>query len=64
MYKLQRKLLPHCHTATLHFKGVKYLKVNEDILKYHAVIIWLYAHVVGLVYILLVCWFFFGAVCS
>jgi hypothetical protein len=28
------------------------------------VIIWLYAHVVGLVYILLVCWFFFGAVCS
>lgn len=46
---------------TLHFKGEKYL---QSILKYHAVIILLHAHVVGLEYTLLVCWFFLSVVCS
>jgi hypothetical protein len=54
--------LSRCYT--LHFKGVKYL---QNILKYHATIIFLYARVVhiplfyhcssNVTYILLVCWF-------
>jgi hypothetical protein len=55
--------LSRCYTS--HFKGVKYLyNILKLFLQYCAVIISLHARVVGLLHILLVCWFLFGAVCS
>jgi hypothetical protein len=56
---------PLSHYYTLHFKGVKYLQIILKLfLKYYVMIILLNANVMGLMYILLVFWLFFGVLCS
>jgi hypothetical protein len=54
--------LPFSSCYILYFKGTKYLQNKLKLfLKYRAIIILLYARLVVLVCILLVCWFLFGA---